>query len=164
MGYIKKYSYLRALFIGVPFGISCFIGGIMLFIEIPEDVSKLNMYKGEIISYGMKDIYDKEAREDFNVFYVDVQDKEFYTELGRNIDILKRDLPILFKRSKNIIVWCEEDSFYIEQLQIGENLLIEYTPPYWMAHFFLWLGVITLASALIYVIKHPEDLTGKKKK
>jgi hypothetical protein len=164
MGFIKKYSYLRALIIGVPFGVVCIIVGLKQFINIPESVSKLNKDKGEIISFGMKSIYDKNAETNFNVFYIDIGGKEYYTELGKNINLLKSRLPVMLQQSKKIQVWHKKDSCYIEQLLVGNTLLIEYTPPYWIAHFFLWLGVVTLISALIYVIKHPEDLIGNGKR
>jgi hypothetical protein len=164
MALIRKYSYLRALVIGVPFGIACIIVGLKQFINIPDSVAKFCLYQGEITYYGMKSIYDRDAEANFNVFYIEIEDKLYYTELGSNIDVLNSKLPAIHKKSKDAKVWYKKDSFYIEQLLIGDRLLIVYKPPYWIGHFFLWLGVVTLASALIYVIKHPEDLTGKKKK
>ena len=163
MSHIKRYSYIRAILIGIPFGIVCVIVGVQKFFEIPKDIFELSCEEVTVSSYGMKTIYDNGADSNFNVFYIKTDDKEYYTELGKNIDILEKELPVLLKQTNNIKVWYLDGDNYIKQLSVNNFILIEYSPPYWIAHFFLWLGIITLSAGLIYMIKHPEDLTGKKK-
>ncbi len=162
MSVFKRYSYIRAIFIGIPFGIVCIIVGTQKFFEIPKDIAELYCEEIMVSSYGMKIIYDDGADSNFNVFYIKTNDKEYYTELGKNIDILEKELPVLLRQTNIIKVWHLDGDNYIKQLSVNNFILIEYSPPYWIAHFFLWLGIITLSTGLVYVIKHPEDFTGRK--
>jgi len=50
----KKYSYTRALFVGIPFGIGCLVVGLNQFISIPKTDSQLIKETGIIIDYGEK--------------------------------------------------------------------------------------------------------------
>jgi hypothetical protein len=150
--------------VGIPFGITSLVVGINLFRNTPGSTSELEKIQGGIQSFGIKNIYDKEAETNFQVFYIKLDThNEFYTAIGKQKALLKTNLPKRLKRNQVVTVWYKKQSKYIEQLSVGDKLLIEYSPPYWIAHFFTWLGVITLASGGIYLIKHPEDLTGKKK-
>ena len=164
MGYIKKYSYLRALFVGVPFGLYCFITGVNLFIDLPKSEKDLNLVSGKIVQYESKFV----AKEKIEVFVLTLDNnKVYYSENEK-----ERVMMVGYFAKRNFIgakaeVWKDYDpdyDMYIEQLTVNNEMVIKFNPTFWVAHFFFWLGVITLSSALIYVIKHPEDLTGKKKK
>ena len=160
MGYIKKYSYLRAFFIGIPFGIACIVGGIKTFNELPE-VGELIKVEGVISKIEPRVLREGERIYDF--VEITLNNGKKYSSGEYKEDILN-----FFEKhkalNKVVKIWHENEHDNIRQLVYGDIMLIKYKPPYWIAHFFLWLGVITLAAALIYVIKHPEDLTGKKKK
>ncbi|MRT94144.1 hypothetical protein [Ancylomarina sp. 16SWW S1-10-2] len=180
MSFIKKYSYLRALFVGVPFGISCIIGGIRVYNETAE-FEDLIMEEGIIYNIESKIIEEGERIYDFVELTLADGSKyssgeykndilSFFAEkpyknkiIKYNNEILSFPIKELYK-NKTIKIWHEERQDNIRQLSVGEEVLIEYSAPYWMAYFFFLLGVITLVSALIYVIKHPEDYTGEKKK
>ncbi|MBN1113058.1 MAG: hypothetical protein JXA53_09125 [Bacteroidales bacterium] len=162
MGFIKNYSYLRALLVGVPFGLFCLVSGINMFIDLPKNEKDLNLVSGKIVKYELKF-----ARKTDRFIITLDNKKEYYSENGKD-----RALLVKYFAKRNLIgaeavVWKDSDpdyNMYIEQLKVNNEMVIKFNPTFWVAHFFLWLGVITLASALIYVIKHPEDLTGKKKK
>ncbi len=159
-----KSGYLKVLFVGLPFGLGCLIVGINNFINIPRTTEQLKSINGEITSFGMKDIYDKGADSVFEVFFIVINNREYYADLGWKIDTLQKRLPVQLKYNKFATVWHERGRKYIEQISVGENILYEYKPPYWIAHFFFWIGLITLVSGVGYLILHPEDLTGKKRK
>lgn len=165
MGLIKKYSYLRTLFVGIPFGIASLVVGINQFKNTPSSTSELENIKSKVQSFGIKSIYDKNAETNFQVFYIKLDNyDEFYTAIGKQKTLLKNTLPRRLKGNKEVTVWHKKQSRYIEQLSVGDELLIKYSSPYWVAHFFTWLGVITLVSGGIYLIRHPEDLAAGNKK
>ncbi|MFA8435135.1 MAG: hypothetical protein ACEPOZ_11515 [Marinifilaceae bacterium] len=163
MSVIKKYGYIRAIIVGIPFGIACLIVGVGQFKDIPKSINELDKSEGIIESFGIKDIYDAEIETDLNVFFIKLKNDEYYTELGRNIEILKTHMPVKLKKTSKVTIWHKKNEKYIEQLLIDNELLIKYVPPYWIAHFFFWLGLVTTISGIVYVVKHPEDLTGKKR-
>lgn len=161
--YINRFSYLRALLYGIPMGIAFIIGGIVFYYNTPGDVDGLYSYEGEIVDFGNKRYYDKKNDATYDVFFIELENNiEFYSIYYKHTDILKKTLT---KSSigSNIKVWYKPDEKYIKQMTINEKLLFEYSAPYWAAHVFFWFGVVALVSALAYVIKEPEDLTGKKK-
>jgi|GEM_PF-2671921 hypothetical protein len=159
MGFIKKYSYMRALIIGVPFGLISLISGIKLFGELPK-IGELIIEEGVIFEIEPMIIRDGERIYDF--VEITLNNGKKYSS-GEYKEVILEYFKKQTSLNKNIKIWHEKGQDNIRQLVYGDTLLIEYKPPYWIAHFFLWLGVVTLTSALIYVIKHPEDLTSKKK-
>jgi len=44
---------------------------------------------------------------------------------------------------RQVMIWHEKDKNYIKQMMVDGHYLIKYKPPYWIAHFFFWLGLIT---------------------
>ncbi len=159
-----KSGYLKVLFVGLPFGLGCLITGIKDFIELPKSINYLVLEEGDIQTYGVKTIYDSGAKTDFKVFYIKISESEYYAALKSQKEVLRKQLPHYLRETKHISLWHEKGRKYIKQISVGENILYEYKPPYWMAHFFFWIGLITLVSGVGYLILHPEDLTGKKRK
>ena len=159
MGLIKKYSYLRALIIGVPFGLASLISGIKLFVDLPkfEDLIK---EEGTIYTIGSRKV--QEGNRNYDFVEIILENGNAYSS-GEYKDKILYFFTSNSIKKETVKIWHEKGQNNIRQIVYGETLIIKYTPPYWMAHFFLWLGLITITSALIYVIKHPEDLTGSKK-
>ncbi|MGV8830290.1 MAG: hypothetical protein ACWA6U_18435 [Breznakibacter sp.] len=159
MGIIKKYSYVRALIIGVPFGLVSLISGIKLFGELPK-LEDLIKEEGEISEIKPRIIKDGERIYDF--VEITLENGTKYSSGEYKVDILN----FFEKQSsldKNIIIWHEQGQDNIRQIVYGDILIIEYKPPYWIALFFLCLGLVTLSSALVYLIKHPEDFRKNRK-
>ncbi|MFW6247395.1 MAG: hypothetical protein ACOC22_04480 [bacterium] len=159
MSVIKKYSYLRVIIIGIPFGLLSLISGIKLFGTLTK-VNELEKVDGIIKTIESKDLKRGERTYDLVEISLKNGDSFYSGEFKHEIVDYFNSNP---SSGKSITIWHETGKDYIKQLSIDNNLLFEYSPPYWIAHFFLWLGIVTLMSALIYVIKHPEDLFGKKK-
>ncbi len=162
MNFIRKYSYLRALVIGFPLGVASIIIGITSYMDTSSTIDNLHQTRGKIDYKGIKIIYSTKIDADIEVFIVKVGKNEFYTELGkyksRMIDYFQDNN----KADNYAHIWHRQEINRIEQISVDGFMLIEYSPPYWIAHFFFWLGLITLITAIGYVIKHPEDLKGKK--
>lgn len=160
MNIIKKYSYLRTIIIGIPFGLLSLISGINLFGTLTK-TDELKKVEGIIKSIDSKEL--KRGNRTYDLIEISLNSGDcFYSgEYKHEIEEFFNSKQYI---GKFITIWHETGKDYIKQLSVDELLLIEYKPPYWIAHFFFWLGVITLSSGLIYVIKHPEDLTGIKKK
>ena len=159
MSIIKKYSYLRAIIIGIPFGLLSLISGIKLFGTLTK-VDELEKINGVIKNVESKELKRSERTYDLVEISLNNGDSFYSGEFKHEIVDYFNSNP---SSGKSITIWHEAGKDYIKQLSIDNKLLFEYDPPYWIAHFFFWLGVVTLVSALIYVIKHPEDLIGKKK-
>ena len=160
MSFIKKYSYLRAIIIGLPFGILCLIYGVRLFRTIPKNDNDLIKITGIVEKVGIEKIH--RDNRNFVLYMIQLKNKEkYYSEY---IDKLEYIFEQEDKKNVSIIIWTTEDNEFIEQLVVNDELIIEYSPPFLIAHIFFWLGLVTILSALIYIIKHPEELTGKKNK
>ncbi|WP_439183218.1 hypothetical protein [Carboxylicivirga taeanensis] len=164
MGFWQRYSYLRALFVGLPFGFGCLITGINYFIEIPRNVEGLEVVSGNVQGFGIKRIKSEVDNSSYEVFFVEVEQKGwYYTELKSKKRLLRRELAEELRTSRLVEIWHMNGQKNIEQISVGDKFLYEYEPPYWMGHVFFWIGAITLVSAIGYVVLHPEDLTGKKR-
>ena len=159
MSIIKKYSYLRAIIIGIPFGLLSLISGINLFGTLTK-IDELKKVEGIIKNIESKELKRGERTYDLVEISLNSGDCFYSGEFKHKIINYFNSNQ---STGKSITIWHEKGKDYIKQLLVDNKLLIKYKPPYWIAHFFLWLGIITLTSALIYVIKHPEDLTGRKK-
>ncbi len=158
-----KSGYLKVLFVGLPFGLGCLITGINKFIEIPNNIDGLVLVEGEVSKYGLRRIKSDDSN--YEVFYIEVKQKGwYYTELKKRKKILQTELSVNLKKTNHVKIWHRKNRRNIEQVSVGERKMYEYKPPYWMAHFFFWIGLITLVSGVGYLILHPEDLTGKKRK
>lgn len=158
MSIIKKYSYIRAIIVGLPFGFAAMFQGISLFKELPN-VNELIKEEGLISKVENKIERDGERVYDF--VEITLNNKKFRS--GEYKDDILNKLDNYASYDSSVIIWHERGKYSIKQLVYGDILIVEYKPPYWIAIFFLSLGVITLLSALIYVIKHPEDLISKKR-
>ncbi|ALO13814.1 hypothetical protein L21SP5_00132 [Salinivirga cyanobacteriivorans] len=161
MKYIKKYSYLHTAFIGIPTGLAFLIGGIVYFYKAPMDVNDLKKIEGVIISAGLKTYYENNQK--YSHFLVELDKYGVYKSVyGKHIEKLV-NIPRDSFFNKDVDLWVSHNDDIIRQLQFDNQNIIKFTPRYWIGHVFLWFGLITLISSIIYVIKHPEDLTGKKK-
>jgi hypothetical protein len=163
MGISERYTYYWTIFAGLPFGIACFIAGIYLFFSTPSEVKDLNIYKGKIKDYGVKEVYHEQIDAKGDVFFIKLRhDLEFYTDLAKH-----RTLLINFFNEKklidhNAIIWTEKNEKYIEQLSVDNKVVLEYTPPYWNAWIFFIAGIIITTGAIFYLKKNVGDIKAER--
>lgn len=147
MGLFKKYSYWRAIFIGIPFGIGFLVTGINQFKSIPDSIASLNFKKGEIVQHGYKN--KKIGQDSYEVYYLKLRDRsEYYSDIKTRKEKIEYKIITLNKTIKAEI-WYDENYKIIEQLIINGEMVIEYKPPYWIAHVFFWVGLILLIAIAI---------------
>ncbi len=141
------------LIVGIPFGLVCLIVGVSQFFKIPSSINELVINTGYITNIGEKTIYDEKADSLFEVVFIETDNKnEYYSLLKKHKSQIRNEWKDQIIVNNRVTIWHKEQRNYIEQLAIENEILIEYSPPYWIAHFFFWLGLITLITAIGYVI------------
>jgi hypothetical protein len=156
MSIFKKTGYLRALFVGLPFGVVSLFGGIVQFNNIPESVENLELQTGNIIDYGMTEYYDKGVDVHRDVYFFEIDSLgEFYSDLNDHTELLKSIEKEWINSYAEI--WIKENNPYIKQLRIDNNLIIEYKPPYWMAWTFTLIGILFTTMSIFYLIRYSSD-------
>ncbi|MCB2195013.1 MAG: hypothetical protein KQH79_04095 [Bacteroidetes bacterium] len=156
MNTFKKSGYLRALFIGLPFGIYALYVGLSDFKDIPQKTDNLVKVSGIIVSHGTKEYYDSAVDVHREVYYFELDNGlEYYSELEKHKEFLNNINKDWI--NSGIEVWIKNQSLYIKQLKIDNKLIIKYEPPYWVAWFFTILGVVFTGLSVIYLIKYSSD-------
>lgn len=160
MGLPEKYSYLWTIFKGLPFGVGSIIMGLSLFLKTPTDVKELEKVVGQIEWYGEKNIYMQEIDATGNVFAIKVGSVLYYNEKNKVREKLKAEIPIAYKKNKEVIIWFVPAN-KIKQLSIDGKIVVPYKP-YGTAIFFICFGVLITIGAIVYALKYKSDIKLKK--
>jgi hypothetical protein len=158
MGLIKIYSYLHTIVYGIPLGIAFIIGGF----HALENFKKESLVKVECYIVDVRDTIVKTDIKLFNYVVIKADNENLYYAGGK----LKNYINSVPCNNKKVIIWhlnTDKSRYIIRQFFIDGKYIRKYKTPYWMAYLFIVLGIITLSSALGYVIKHPEELKLKLK-
>ncbi|MFA8435133.1 MAG: hypothetical protein ACEPOZ_11505 [Marinifilaceae bacterium] len=159
MSKIKMINYWRAVFTAVPLGIASLVIGINKFVSIPATIDDLVVVKGIPKSFGTTTI--KSSHNTFNVYYIQIGPSKYRTIYGKERDLLVTVFPTY--KNEEVKIWHNKGEYRIRKLAVGEKVLIEYHPPYWIAHVFFCFGLVLLISSIVHIIKHPEDMVGGDK-
>ena len=158
MNIFKKSGYLRALFVGLPFGIASLVGGISMFEDIPATSIDLELHKGNLIDYGDTVYYSKAVDLVRNVFFVKIKNDNFYTDRNKEREVIE---SFEYKIGDSLKVWTNLNDVYIKQLIVNDQMVMAYKPPYWMAWFFTLAGILFTVMSVFYLIKYNADYFGE---
>jgi hypothetical protein len=151
----KKYTYFYTILSAIPFGIGMLVTAFTLFREIPK--TELIYFHGPIVEWGNTVILNGKYNDRLPVLFIRLSDKEFYSAVFRDIDILKAYMPAAKKQQWTITIGTKKDSHYIEQFAIGDKIILKYKPPYWQAWTFLIVGLVFSVMGSIYLVKYHKD-------
>ncbi|WP_461633071.1 hypothetical protein [Labilibaculum euxinus] len=158
MNIFKKSGYLRALFVGLPFGIGSLIVGIPLFEEIPKIPDELELHSGVLNSFGETTYYDEGIDLEMNLFYVKIDTDSYYAGRRKERELLE---PYKYEIGDSIKIWTNQNDVYIKQLIVNNQILMVYKPPYWRAWFFTLAGILFTVMSVFYLIKYNADYFGE---
>ena len=165
MGLISKFSYLRALLVGIPFGIGCLIIGINGFKNSPRSTRDLVLTDCVIISWEQTEKYYDYLESTMPILNINTTHGVFYVGGKDIVEQLSKSLLIFQKQDKMIAkIYTEPDDNLIKEFEISNSTLVQFDNALVVYHIFFWLGLVTLVSGGIYLIKHPEDLMKRLKK
>lgn len=165
MGLISRYSYLRALLIGIPFGIGCLFVGIKGLLNDPKSVGDLIINECEIISWKYSEKYYDYLESTRPILNIKTSCGNFYVCGKEVIERVVKSLTIFKNHNKiKAKIYTEIDDNLIKELEMYNSKLVEFENVLIVNFIFICLGLVTLTSGLIYLIKHPEDLVGNSKK
>ncbi|MFA9371014.1 MAG: hypothetical protein ACERIH_04840 [Labilibaculum antarcticum] len=158
MSIFKKSGYLRALFVGLPFGIASLIGGVHMFKEIPDTTKGLELHSGVLNSFGETTYYDEGIDLEMNLFYVKIDADSFYADRRKEREVIE---SFEYKIGDSVKVWTDLNDVYIRQMDVNNQMVMAYKPPYWMAWFFTLAGILFTVMSVFYLIKYNADYFGE---
>ena len=154
-GALRKAGYLRALFYGIPMGIIFIITGIISLFSPPSDHLDMKNLKSRNFEIKIEDYVNSKPR-----YYVVLGSVKYMPNdrIGNN-EVTKflneNDLDTM-KYAKVYYY----GSNYIGQLEIDDEVVIQYKKSYFSFHFFFWIGLILVVTGVLYVFRFPHDLFG----
>ncbi|MGM0532685.1 MAG: hypothetical protein ACQER7_15155 [Bacteroidota bacterium] len=163
MGLSDRYTFYWTLFTGLPFGIVSFIMGISLFFTTTREADDLDIHKGKIIDYGVKEVYHESIDARGEDFFLKLRHGyEFYSELGSQ----KEELIEYFSGKQLVghstTVWIERDGTFIKQLAVDDQVVMEFQPPWWNAWIFTIMGILVTTGAILYIKNNAADIQAQK--
>jgi len=158
MSIFDRTSYLRALFVLLPFGIVFLFFGIR---GLAERETDLVQYNGVINNVYLGIRYNENIDEYMEAIHIEIVDNEsiFRTYIAKHIERLKHSI----NKGDTVTLWTRSQNYRIVKLQRGEELLIPFNSTTWMDLFILLIGIVFTLLSVVYIIKHPEDLWGGDK-
>jgi len=159
MNNIKKINFWRVVLSAIPIGLVSLIFGINYYITTPSTIEEFVVSDGIPKKFGTVTINSSGST--FFVYFIQLGEARYNTIYGKERDLLISKFP--HYGNETIQIWHKKGEFGIRQLVAGENVLIEYHPPYWIAYVFFGFGLILLVSSGFYLVRHPEDLFGGDK-
>lgn len=155
-GALRKAGYLRALFYGIPMGIIFIITGIISLFSPPSDHLDMKNRKSRNFEIQIRDYYlSNEPR--YNI----ILNKTIYKPNDGKDN--SRVNKFLNKNELDTMKYAKVyyyGSNYIGQLEIDDEVVIEYKKSYFSFHFFFWIGLILVVTGVLYVFRFPHDLFG----
>jgi len=165
MGLINKYRYLQAILIGLPIGLLSLFYGTKYLANIKQEVNDYSSTFGIVDSIYTDYInISSESKYQSEVIKIDVNNNEYYVISKNQKQSLKENL----RKKDSITLWYQNRNNGNKKIKAirknGVNI-ISYEPRgYWIGIFFIVLGLFFTVISFLYIVRHPEDLTGKKKK
>jgi hypothetical protein len=161
MALINKYRYLQALFIGLPIGLLSLYYGSKYIIEKPKDLTELNKKEAIVDTMFNGFILNKDRTRKSKAYIISLESDSCFSIFNGHINKLQQNIDV----NDTIIVWYKNTNYKkIAALKKNNQFIIEYNRGgYWIGIFFIVLGLFFAIISFLYIIKHPKDLTGKKK-
>jgi len=165
MSAINKYRYLQAIFLGLPMGIISLYFGAKSLLDIKQDVNDYTTTSGIVDSI----YYDylkitPQSEHGSKALVVNIDNSQYHVFSKNNKNRILTNL----QNADTVAVWYhieETGNMKIKALKKGNFNVIKYEPGgYWVGIFFILWGLFWAIISALYVFKHPEDLTGGKKK
>jgi hypothetical protein len=150
----EKYTYIWTILSGIPFGIGMLVGAFVTFNSISKTTNELVSNSGQIMEYANKEVYHKGIDAIISVYEIKLNTGIYQADIGKRIKLLEQYIPSAFKTKKCVTIWTEKGSSSIEQLAIGNQIVLPYKPPYWQAWTFLIIGIVFTGMGTIYLIKY----------
>jgi len=166
MGFLNKATYFTALLRLLPMGLLALFYGANGLIN-KSSIEDLYKIEGEILYYGVTDIYSHTTQKIKKAYVIKVLNKKndtitCHTFVRNYIETFKYSK---FEQGKYITIYVDPviDNTIMEVSYNNEEI-IEYNGGLLLYIFFLIIGLIYTVITLGYLIKHPEHLFKKKEK
>lgn len=158
MGFFDRTSYLRALLILLPFGLTGLYFGITGLLEKESD---LHHFEGIVSETRLRPMYNDNIEKYMEAYQIEIEGIEpiFHTFIAKHIETLNHALNV----GDTISIWTREKNYRIVKLKREEELLLTFNPTTWMDILILIIGIVFTTLSVAYLIKHPEDLWGGDK-
>lgn len=162
MSAINKYRYLQALLIGIPMGfLSLFYGTKSFFIEKNDTLKNYTEYTGVITQLNDTVLFDKENDSYYDVTKIGLDSTNIYFT---RITTKRNQIKNLLNPYDTITIYFEEDKVKeIKAIYRNDSFIVAFKKSYWVGVFFILWGLFWTIISVLYIFKHPEDLTGGKK-
>lgn len=164
MALINKYRYLQAIFIGLPMGFISLYFGVKNIVDIKQDIGDYPYTSGIVDSIYVDFLnISKSAEYPSEALCIKVKESAYYLTYGKHRLLINRYLAA----GDTISLWYQEKDTgnkKIKGIKKGEKDIIKYEPGgYWVGIVFILWGLFWTIISGLYIVKHPEDLTGGKK-
>ena len=163
MAAINKYRYLQAIFIGLPMGFLSLYYGTKNFVDEKKDT--LKNYKesvGIITQLTDTVLFDNKSDSYYDATKMTLNNAtSYFTRITTKRQQIKGQL----NADDTVVVYFEEsDLKNIKAIRYKDSFVVKFKKSYWVGIFFILWGLFWAIISALYVFKHPEDLTGGKKK
>lgn len=160
MSFFDKSRYFRSFGLFIT-GIILVFFGIKWQMETPK-VQELNKITGIVENAEIKNEVSKNSGENT------VRSRLYFKNVEKGFLFNKPKDYYLFKSnveySDTVSVWLSAQTKVIVQISKGESIILKYKRFHFSLFIVVLFGVIMVVVSGFYIVKHPEDLTGKKKK